>query len=141
MDLANRSALIEYLRSVGGLDETQPAPVVTLEQFFEGNDDYGSIGCNLTDHPGPAEFYRELLAIRSRDEVHNVLVEIHEVEEGDDSMWPFSERVIVIARCELAAVADWLAPLQPSEIDAGFPLPPNAEQPPAGYTVFAAWWD
>ena len=141
MDQAKRSALIEYLRGVGALDETLPAQVVTLEQFFDGNDDYGSIGCNLSDHPSPAGFYRELLAIRSRADVHNVLVEIHEVEEDDETMWPFSERVFVIARCDQTTVAEWLAPLQPSELDIGIPLPPTAEQLPAGFTTFSAWWD
>ncbi len=136
-----RSDLIEYLRHNGELPTNTSAPVVTLERFFDGNDDYGSIGCNLIDHPGPQEFYRTLLAIRDRDDVHDVFVEIHEVEESDETMWPFSERVFVIARCDQATVADLFAPLQPSEFEINLNLPPNAESPPVGYTVYSAWWD
>ena len=32
---------------------TQPEPqLVPIERFFDGNDDLGSIGCNLLAHPG-----------------------------------------------------------------------------------------
>ena len=141
MDQAKRFALIEHLRRVGGLDEDQPAHVVPLEQFFDGNDDYGSIGCNLTDHPSPDGFYRTLLAVRDREDVHDVFIEIHEVEETDTTMWPFSERVFVVARCDESTVAELLTPLQPSEVDTEVPLPPSAEPAPSGHTVFSAWWD
>ena len=46
-------------------DGSGPDPVVSLELFFEGNDDLASIGCNLIDHPGPADFYATLRAIRA----------------------------------------------------------------------------
>jgi hypothetical protein len=141
MDQSKRSALIEHLRRVGGLDESQPAHTVTLEQFFDGNDDYGSIGCNLTNHPSPEGFYRTLVALRDRKDVHKVLIEIHEVEESDTTMWPFSERVFVVTRCDQSTVAELFSPLQPSEIETGIPRPPTADNAPLGYTVFSAWWD
>jgi hypothetical protein len=32
---------------------SQPEPqIVPIDRFFDGNDDLGSIGCNLIDHPG-----------------------------------------------------------------------------------------
>ena len=51
---------------------------------FEGNDDLGSIGCNLLDHPGPAHFYEVLRSIRDRSEVHGVWVGITEVMAPED---------------------------------------------------------
>ncbi|PFK67047.1 hypothetical protein COJ21_24420 [Priestia megaterium] len=43
--------LIKKIYEQGYPDE-KTAPLVSLEEFFEGNDDEGSIGCNLMDHPG-----------------------------------------------------------------------------------------
>ena len=38
-------------------------PLLTLEEFFEGNDSWGSIWCNLEATPGPAEIFEILAAI------------------------------------------------------------------------------
>jgi hypothetical protein len=35
--------------------------IVPVDVFFDGNDDEGSIGCNLTDHPGMDVFRSVLL--------------------------------------------------------------------------------
>ncbi|SFB31120.1 hypothetical protein [Clostridium frigidicarnis] len=59
-------------------------PVVTLELFFEENNDIGSIVCNLLNHPGIEEFYSILKQIRNKPNVQDVLVEIMEYDEGDN---------------------------------------------------------
>ncbi|MDJ0804779.1 MAG: hypothetical protein QNI97_18030 [Desulfobacterales bacterium] len=43
MDLHKRAALIEKIKSIALPETTDKTPVVTLEDFFEGNDDTGSI--------------------------------------------------------------------------------------------------
>lgn len=141
MDQNKRKALINYIHSSGSVHSEEFAPVVSLEQFFDGNDDLGSIGCNLVDHPGPKEFYRILRSLRDRDDVLEVLVEIHEVEEDDSTMWPFSERVFVVTHCKKATLAELLSSLQASEIETGIPVPPPLMNIPEGYTAFALWWD
>ena len=79
----------------GGYDHgAGPEPVVSLELFFDGNEDPASIGCNLSDHPGPARFYEVLSTIRDRPEVHSVWVGVSDVIEPDD--WPFSDHVYVV---------------------------------------------
>lgn len=40
----------EIGRQGGYEDGTGAEPVVGLELFFDGNEDPGSIGCNLSDH-------------------------------------------------------------------------------------------
>lgn len=114
---------------------------MTLEQFFDGNDDLGSIGCNLTKHPGIQFFFNTLRSIRDRQDVHDVVIEIYEVEEEDDSMWPFSERVFVITSAAQHDIDSWFVDLQPSEIETGLSLPPDGPSAPHGCDVFAAWWD
>lgn len=124
-------------------DRGAPLPVVSLEDFFEGNDDYGSIGCNLPigDHPGPNGFYSLLKAVRDKAEVQDVLVEIDEVE---DDTWPFSERVYIITSAAQSKVAEWLKPLSPDEVDEGIQWDRPAGAFPAllpEVEVYAAWWD
>src|SRR5687768_394930 len=73
-------------------------PVVSIEQFFNGNEDTYSIAANLEPHP-PLSFFRATLEkIRQREDVADVLVEIYDIEEAEFSndSWPYSERVYVI---------------------------------------------
>ena len=49
-------------------DRDAPVPLLTLTEFFSGNEIVGSIGCNLIPTPLPCEFH-ELLASISRSEV------------------------------------------------------------------------
>ena len=146
-DEARRAALIRTLREQGlpheeGASGGGPCPVVTLEEFFTGNNDYGSIGCNLSEREnpeGPQGFYRVLKGIRARPEVQDVLVEVCEAEEE----WPFSERVFVLAASTPAQVKEWMAPLYPDEVEEGYPfgVPPAAPPLKPGHCVYSAWWD
>jgi hypothetical protein len=48
----------------------QPAPqLVPAAEFFDGNGDLGSIGCNLTKHPGITAFRDALASIARRPDV------------------------------------------------------------------------
>ena len=113
MDHVKRVQLIEAIRQQGLPSADAPLPIVTLEQFFDGNDDLGSIGCNLTKHPGIEFFHNTLRTIRDRSNVKDVLVEIYEVEEDEDSMWPLSERVFVVTTAPQEEVELWFTDLEP----------------------------
>lgn len=117
--------------------------VVSLEQFFEGNTEIGSIGCNLGEHPGIEQFYSLLKGIRSRSEVQDVLVFITETPEESGTTWAFSDRIYILASAERAVVEEWLKPLQPEPIDAGWvwDKPQNAPEPKPGMKVYFVWWD
>ena len=78
-------ALLERIEQLGG---AEAAPVVSLDGFFEGNDDEASIGPNLDPHPGIDTFSRVLREIDDRDSVAHVVVQISEVMSEDE--WPFS---------------------------------------------------
>jgi hypothetical protein len=47
VDLQKRRRLLETIAS-----QPPDEALVTIDQFFDGNDDLGSIGCNLAPHPG-----------------------------------------------------------------------------------------
>jgi hypothetical protein len=54
----SRRELIRKLQAQGLPSSEAPLPVVSLEDFFLGNSDYGSIGCNLSNNPGPQVFFK-----------------------------------------------------------------------------------
>lgn len=118
-----------------------PSPVVSLEDFFEGNEDIGSIGANLIEHPGIETFYRVLKEIRKREDVQDVLIIINQIDEHLD--WPFSESLYIFTSCSKEQVSEWVKPLKPDDIAEGWiwGKPPAAPQPKEGYKVFWIWWD
>ena len=142
--MGKRDKLIHNLRSQELSGRKRALPVVSLENFFEGNDDYGSIGCNLSadEHPGPQGFYEILRAIRQREDVQDVLVEIHEWEE-DEEAWPFSERIYILTTATPNDVAQWVACLHPDDVSEGYAFgkPPFAPISEPGQRVFSVWWD
>ncbi|MFL0250651.1 hypothetical protein ACJDT4_09485 [Clostridium neuense] len=117
-------------------------PVVSLELFFEGNNDIGSIGCNLLNHPGIEKFYSILKQVRNKPNVQDILVEIMEHDE-DEEMWPFSERVYILTDEEEYEVIKWVRDLQISEISQGYMYgqPKLAPKLGKGYKVYSLWWD
>lgn len=120
----------------------QTSPVVSLEDFFEGNSDEGSIGCNLYPHPGIKIFYVTLKAIRDREDVQDVLVEISAID--DDVSWPFSEFIWIISKAPKDKVFEWVKPLKPDEINEGWGKagkPSAAPEPKEPMTVYGVWWD
>jgi hypothetical protein len=134
--------LVEKIRSLRDFnDYAAPDPIVSLEEFFTGNEDLGSIGCNLTRHPGMQAFYRELRAIRERSNVQDVFVAIHELDQ--DTVWPYSECIYILTSAPTEEVAMWMEKLQPSEVSEGwlYKQPPNAPPLKDGMRVVSCWWD
>jgi hypothetical protein len=142
MDKTKRFELIEKVKQQGIYSRNLPDPVVSLEDFFTGNDDPGSIGCN-TDHSGPKFFKEPLLAIRAKPNVQDVLIEIYEVEEEDETIWPFSERIYILTSASREEVQGWLAPLTPDSVEEGFAFGVPIAAPPLwpDVKVYAVWWD
>lgn len=121
----------------------EPSPVVTLEDFFEGNRSLGSIGCNLIDPPGISKFYEVLKEIRAKDNVQDVLIEISQVDEKFLD-WPFSDTLYILTSASEEQVGKWLAPLQPDEIFKGWRWkkpPSSAPELEDGMRVLGVWWD
>ena len=137
-----KSILIAKIRSLEAESADDRAPVVSLEDFFEGNSDQGSIGCNLIPHLGTAYFFHQLLEIRDHPMVQTVLVEIYEVDETLET-WPFSERVYVYTALPEDEISRMMSPLNFDELEFGFFMgkPASAVNPGNGMNVYAFWWD
>lgn len=116
--------------------------VVSLEDFFTGNDDRGSIGCNLGEkQPAIAEFYQMLRDIRSKPNVQDVLVRIYDYD--DPTSWPYTDTVYIVSSASHEEVKKWVAPLLPDEVHTEwmYGKPPAAPEVKSGMTPYSVWWD
>jgi hypothetical protein len=133
MDWQKRRHLLEIIAS-----QAPDEPLVTIEQFFDGNDDLGSIGCNLHPHPGLEVFRRTLKTIEACRDVSAVWVQIYDTDEGD---WPFSENVLVCGEIPLDALSEVALAIAPSEVRMLEPGRPPDARGRLTEEVKVLWWD
>lgn len=141
-----REALLKKLESFDFGMNGQAMPVVSLEDFFIGNDEESSIGCNLLNHPGLSFFFKTLMSIRNKNNVQDVLIEITDIDTLKEpyNEWAFSDRIYVISSASLEQVKDWLRYLSPNEVGEGWAISkphPNAPTLLNDYKIYSAWWD
>lgn len=135
MDTSKRNRLI------ADLSFEPPPQIVPIDRFFDGNDDLGSIGCNLQDHPG-IDTFREILAgLTKRDDVEAVYAQISELDPGE-GCWPFTDTIYIAGTISPNELQEILAPLQPDQIGPGeeFGIPEGISGKHTG-PLLAAWWD
>ena len=146
MDNQQRKQLFEKALQLGWREpdwrHQTPLPLVSLEDFFVGNDDQYSISVNLTDHPGLEAFYEILKQLRAKAGIRDVLVEIYYLPENETE-WALAEKVFVITDAEIVGVAQDLKQLQPSdefkceELGLLNPIP----APPENSNIYVITWD
>jgi hypothetical protein len=122
-------------------DPETPLPLLSLAEFFEGNDVVGSIGCNLTPTPKPSEFYQLLKRVAARPDVADVRVQ---VTMFDGPEWPFSDTVWIITSATPEEVRDWFEEVvRPDECWRGWTEGVTFEpcSVPPGMDPVACWWD
>ena len=139
--MTDRDKLIAKIKA-----QTHPSElreiVVSLDDFFTGNSDPGSIGVNLgPDQRAIAEFHRVLRDIREKQNVQDVLVRIYEYD--DPASWPYTDTVYIITSAPLTTVQEWVKPLLPDEVYAEwmYGKPPAAPEVQSGMTPYSVWWD
>jgi hypothetical protein len=120
----------------------QPEPrIVSIERFFDGNEDPYSIGCNLLDHPGLETFRKLLIRLRRRSDVQAVYALIAELDPGADC-WPFADTILVVGTISPEVLGVILSPLEPDEIEpCDEPQTPPLLRQEFPAPVLAVWWD
>ena len=121
-------------------DSGTPIPLVTVDEFFEGNEEVGSIGCNLESEPPPSVFYELFRVIAQRPEVKDIRIQI---TMFDNPEWPFSDTVYIMTTASPEQVASWFPDeLKPDETWAGFVDQPfEPYEVPGDSKPIACWWD
>lgn len=136
--LINKSKRKRLLKELSRLPEPQ---IVPIDRFFDGNNDPGSIGCNLPEHPGMDVFRDVLVGLTSRSDIEAVYAQIAELDPGEDS-WPFADTILVVGNVSTGELRRLLAPLQPDEIGPAdtFGVPTSVSDRHRT-PILAAWWD
>jgi hypothetical protein len=135
MDAAKCQALKHQLAG-------QPEPqIVPIAQFLDGNDDLGSIGCNLDPHPGIDTFRHVLTGLLGRPDVQAVYAQISELDPGPES-WPFTDTVLVAGKISVDDLRGAVRSLEPDEVGSSkeFGISP-AIATRHGSPVWVVWWD
>jgi hypothetical protein len=116
-------------------------PIVSIERFFDGNDDLGSIGCNLIEHPGIDTFRDVLTGLLRRPDVQAVYAQVAELDPGD-GCWPFTDTIFIVGTISADELRSVLSSLEPDEVGSGEPfgIPALIKQKHQA-PVLAAWWD
>jgi len=121
---------------------SQPAPqIVSIAQFLAGNNDPGSIGCNLLDHPGLNTFRAVFDRLTDRPDVDAVYAQIAELDPGAGS-WPFADTVFVVGNIARDHLVTEMTLLQPDEVS--LVAAPNVPSPLSHHAqtpVHLVWWD
>ena len=116
--------------------------VVSLEEFFNGNNDHNSIGPNIHiwDKPTLQDFYYILSELKNSDNVEDILIRIQDLEDLD---WPYTDTVYIISKLSIEELKLKLTDLQPDEIYEKwmYGKPINAPEIKSGYSIFSVWWD
>ena len=116
-------------------------PLLSIAEFFDGNDVDGSIGCNLASAPPPSVMRALCERIAARDEVKDLRVL---VSQFDDPDWPFSDAIYVMTAAAPEEVRRWFPDeLAPDEVFVR-PFNDQAFEPcdvPEGTRPIGCWWD
>lgn len=116
---------------------------IPIDEFFDGNDDSGSIGCNLDDHPGIETFSKYVLSLKNLEGVKEIFVLVSELDPGEEN-WPFTDTLCIVGDIDPKVVEKTLSPIQPNEVyRVGFFSPSHlksiAKSKDAPLVV--VWWD
>lgn len=137
MDSGKREELINRIFELGYSSDGRNVVAVTIDEFFEGNDDESSFGCNIDPHPGMESFYFHLMRFASENEVE-VFIEIYEVDEDDEEVWPNSQRVYFVGEVERTALEELMSDTCASDIEELGDFEINGQ---VYHDVNALWWD
>ncbi len=124
----------------------QPPPVVSLEEFFNGNTQPASIAPNLEGELGLDFFYERLKVIRSREDVRAVLINIYDLSDivfDVPNGWPMAENIHVLTSAPKSIVEQWVEELRCDGVVEGWPYGQSPLAPPApdGFKWWAFAWD
>jgi hypothetical protein len=114
---------------------------LTIDEFFDGNEYVGSIGCNLEGAPPPSRFYELFKSIAAKPQVSDIRVQITMFDQPE---WPFSDQVFILTSATVAEVESWFPKeLKPDEVGESLPFGDRYEpySVPAGARAIHCWWD
>ena len=133
-----RSILIEKIKKAGF---AKKEVFVSIEDFFDGNEDVGSIGVNIYPNPPSLkEFYDTLKEIKKGVKTQDLLIRIADI---DDTEWFFTDTIYISGDYTLAEIKKMFKQLKPDEIYEGmmYDEPSNIPQLNPNSKAYSIWCD
>lgn len=115
---------------------------LSLDDFFNGNDNFGSIGVNIyPNQPPPGKFYEVFKRLIDQKKADFIYVRITDVEDPED--WFFSDLIYVVGSIGLNELQNLINDLMPFEIGKGWlrKKPVNIYGDLNGKNVWSVVWD
>lgn len=147
-DMTQDEIVREFVRLYGtNQSGAQRVETLSLEEFFDGNGDDSSIAPNTVGcgHPGIDVFREVLYAVRSRPEVIDVRIGVHEWPYPDEEdVWISGGQIFFWVRgVTTDEVFAWIDPLHPESVDeVGETFEPvGGPDIESGVKVFWTTWD
>ena len=141
MDERKQHAFVQMVRDRGG-DDAEVA--VTIDEFFDGNDDAGSIAAHLQHAPSLTTIRRVLEGLRAHPSVHDVKLDIEKLKwpQYPAGKWPYANRAAVITTLDASAVGDVAAEASADMVDVVKECdPPAGRELPDGFRYIEVDWD
>jgi len=131
----------ELIQKISEYDLSENEVVLTLDEFFYGNEDPGSIGVNIPDQPSPQVFYQTFKLLLDNPKVDKILARIVEIGEPED--WFYSDTIYVIGDITIEELESSIAHLSFDEIynEWMYGTPVNISEADKTKNVFSIWWD
>ncbi len=134
--------LLEKIEKQGGLNSPYSKDIlVSVEDFFEGNNVLGSFAANAcTENLDVHEFYEILKNIKLKENVQDVWIVICDIDEE----WPYSDTIYISANANEGIIYKWFGDGFPSEvwkIDCKENILTEIPEIENGFKVFGVWWD
>jgi len=114
---------------------------VTVDEFFNGNEDDGSIGANLyPEQPSLQFFWDTFNTMLASAKVENIFIRIADAEDTD---WFYTDTAYVVGDVTFEEVTEMVKELHPSEIynEWMYGQPVNLSGINPGKKVYSLWWD
>lgn len=121
IDKIKRDLLVEKYHLLDFAHSGQPV-FMSVDEFFDGNNDLASIAPNLASKPELKEYYATLKRISSRYKDVDILVEIKDVmiyengQLGDDE-WFFTDIIYFVGSVTKEQILEDTKHLLPDEVD------------------------
>lgn len=117
--------------------------LISVANFFEGNEYDASIGRCLNPHPGIGTFKTIFEKLQQRPDVSGIYMLVADANPALD--WPFTDTVYITGNISTEELSTFLAPLQPDEVgniaEFDYEVPEAILEKHPEEKIQLVWWD
>ncbi len=121
IDIVKRNIIVKKYDLLNFPNLKEPT-LLSIDEFFDGNNDEASIAPNLIEKPKVSEYYKVLKKISENPKVSASFVKLNEVmiyDDGklNDNEWFFSDMIYIIGDLTKEEIKEATKSLKPDEVE------------------------